>query len=68
MDHETRELLREVAEALDALVVALQTEMRGAAHGLEPGYGLQEAIRRVNRFREHVDEVLVQGHLERWEP
>ncbi len=54
MDTETRELFQEVAEALDALLIALQTELRGGEWDPEPGYGLREAISRINRYRERV--------------
>ncbi len=58
MDDETRELLREVASALDAIVVALQTEAAGSRHS----YGMVEAIRRVNRVRQHLEAATVAGH------
>ncbi len=48
---ELRELLVEVAETLEAVVIALQSERPGA----EPGYVIREAVRRVVALRQHLD-------------
>lgn len=48
---ELRELLLEVAETLEAVIIALQAERTGA----EPGYVLREAVRRVVQLRQHLD-------------
>ncbi|MEX2080573.1 MAG: hypothetical protein WEC33_03070 [Dehalococcoidia bacterium] len=53
MDDETLLFLREIANALDAIVVALQME---APPG-DANYGMTEAVRRVNRFRQHLEEI-----------
>ena len=48
---ELRELLLEVAETLEAVIIALQAERAGA----EPGYIIREAVRRVVALRQHLD-------------
>ena len=48
---EVRELLLEVAETLEAVIIALQAERSGA----EPGYIIREAVRRVVALRQHLD-------------
>lgn len=48
---ELRELLLEVAETLEAVIIALQAERSGA----EPGYVIREAVRRVVALRQHLD-------------
>ncbi|HNM79115.1 MAG TPA: hypothetical protein PKI89_12145 [Tepidiformaceae bacterium] len=48
---ELRELLLEVAETLEAVIIALQAERAGA----EPGYVIREAVRRVVQLRQHLD-------------
>lgn len=48
---ELRELLLEVAETLEAVIIALQAERTGA----EPGYVIREAVRRVVQLRQHLD-------------
>ena len=45
-----RELFLEVAELLEAIVIALQAERDQA----EAGFVLREAVRRVVRLREHL--------------
>jgi len=50
-NRELRELLLEVAETLEAVIIALQAERTGA----EPGYVLREAVRRVVQLRQHLD-------------
>ncbi len=47
---ELRALLLEVADSLDAIVVALQTEMPNQDAGL----GVREAVWRVVRLRRHL--------------
>lgn len=47
---ELRALLLEVADSLDAIVVALQTEMPNESAGL----GVREAVWRVVRLRRHL--------------
>ena len=44
-------LLIEVAETLEAVIIALQAERTGA----EPGYVIREAVRRVVQLRQHLD-------------
>lgn len=51
MDEETRKLLEEVVEALEAVLLAAQLEERDR-RGAD--YALREAIRRVNRLRRAV--------------
>jgi hypothetical protein len=46
-----RELFLEVAELLEAIVIALQAERDQA----EAGFVLREAVRRVVRLREHLN-------------
>lgn len=48
---EVRELLLEVAETLEAVIIALQADRSGA----EPGYIIREAVRRVVALRQHLD-------------
>lgn len=48
---ELREILLEVAETLEAVIIALQAERAGA----EPGYVIREAVRRVVALRQHLD-------------
>ncbi|MBK6319158.1 MAG: hypothetical protein IPF51_10335 [Dehalococcoidia bacterium] len=48
---ELREILLEVAETLEAVIIALQAERTGA----EPGYVIREAVRRVVLLRQHLD-------------
>jgi len=47
----TRELFLEVAELLEAIVIALQTEQARP----ENTFVLREAVRRVVRLREHLN-------------
>jgi len=48
---ELRELLLEVAETLEAVIIALQAERAGN----EPGYVIREAVCRVVQLRQHLD-------------
>jgi hypothetical protein len=48
---ELREILLEVAETLEAVIIALQAERTGS----EPGYVIREAVRRVVALRQHLD-------------
>jgi hypothetical protein len=48
---ELREILLEVAETLEAVIIALQAERTGT----EPGYVIREAVRRVVQLRQHLD-------------
>jgi len=48
---ELREILLEVAETLEAVIIALQAERTGT----EPGYVIREAVRRVVALRQHLD-------------
>ena len=50
-NRELRELLLEVAETLEAVIIALQAERTGT----EPGYVIREAVRRVVALRQHLD-------------
>jgi len=50
MDVETRQLLAEVVEALDAILLAAQLEPRPAGRR-HADYVVREAVRRVNRLR-----------------
>ena len=50
---ELRALLLEVADSLDAIVVALQTEMPSDSAGL----GVREAVWRVVRLRRHLGQL-----------
>jgi len=50
---EFRQLLVEVAETLEAVIVALQAE-RGVA---EPGFVVREAVRRVVLLRQHLESI-----------
>ncbi|MEO8541027.1 MAG: hypothetical protein ABI577_14900 [bacterium] len=50
-NRELREILLEVAETLEAVIIALQAERAGA----EPGYVIREAVRRVVALRQHLD-------------
>jgi hypothetical protein len=43
--------LLEVAETLEAVIIALQAERTGA----EPGFIIREAVRRVVALRQHLD-------------
>ncbi|MCC7364663.1 MAG: hypothetical protein IT303_09840 [Dehalococcoidia bacterium] len=54
MDEETRQLLREVVDALDALLIATQLEGQAGLPG--PDFALREAVRRVNRLRRSIKE------------
>lgn len=54
---ELRELLVEVAETLEAVVIALQAERPGA----EPGYVIREAVRRVVALRQHIESAREHG-------
>jgi hypothetical protein len=54
---ELRELLIEVAETLEAVVIALQSERPGA----EPGFVIREAVRRVVALRQHIEAAREQG-------
>jgi len=49
--YELREILLEVAETLEAVIIALQAERTGA----EPGYVIREAVRRVVHLRQHLE-------------
>ena len=55
---ELRQLLLEVADSLDAIVIALQTERQND----EMGLGVREAIWRVVRLRRHLGKL---GYSER---
>lgn len=55
---ELRQLLLEVADSLDAIVIALQTERPKD----EMGFGVREAIWRVVRLRRHLGRL---GYSER---
>lgn len=48
---ELREILLEVAETLEAVIIALQAERSGS----EPGFVIREAVRRVVQLRQHLD-------------
>ena len=48
---ELREILLEVAETLEAVIIALQAERTGS----EPGFVIREAVRRVVALRQHLD-------------
>jgi len=48
---ELRGILVEVAETLEAVIIALQAERAGN----EPGYVIREAVRRVVQLRQHLD-------------
>lgn len=48
---ELREILLEVAETLEAVIIALQAERTGT----EPGFIIREAVRRVVALRQHLD-------------
>lgn len=50
-NRELREILLEVAETLEAVIIALQAERNGQ----EPGYVIREAVRRVVALRQHLD-------------
>lgn len=50
-NRELRDILLEVAETLEAVIIALQAERAGA----EPGYVIREAVRRVVALRQHLD-------------
>ncbi|MGE3076266.1 MAG: hypothetical protein AB7N24_10330 [Dehalococcoidia bacterium] len=50
-NRELREILLEVAETLEAVIIALQAERTGS----EPGYVIREAVRRVVALRQHLD-------------
>lgn len=52
MDDETRKLLDEVVEALEAVLIATQVE-QSPGHG-DPDFALREAVRRVNRLRRSI--------------
>jgi len=47
---ELRGILVEVAETLEAVIIALQAERAGN----EPGYVIREAVRRVVKLRQHL--------------
>lgn len=55
--HELRGILLEVAETLEAVIIALQAERTGN----EPGYVIREAVRRVVQLRQHLDSLEEQG-------
>lgn len=55
--HELRGILLEVAETLEAVIIALQAERAGN----EPGYVIREAVRRVVQLRQHLDSLEEQG-------
>ena len=48
---ELRDILLEVAETLEAVIIALQAERDGG----EPGYVIREAVRRVVALRQHLE-------------
>jgi hypothetical protein len=48
---ELRDILLEVAETLEAVIIALQAERAGS----EPGFVIREAVRRVVQLRQHLD-------------
>jgi hypothetical protein len=52
-----RVILLEVAETLEAVIIALQAQ-RGDQ---EPGYVIREAVRRVVQLRQHLDALDAQG-------
>ncbi len=54
---ELRVILLEVAETLEAVIIALQAE-RGDQ---ETGYVIREAVRRVVQLRQHLDALDAQG-------
>ena len=51
-NREIREILLEVAETLEAVIIALQAERTGT----EPGFVIREAVRRVVQLRQHLDQ------------
>jgi len=54
---ELRGILVEVAETLEAVIIALQAERAGN----EPGYVIREAVRRVVQLRQHLDSLEERG-------
>lgn len=54
---ELRAILVEVAETLEAVIIALQAERAGN----EPGYVIREAVRRVVQLRQHLDSLEERG-------
>lgn len=52
-----RGILVEVAETLEAVIIALQAERAGN----EPGYVIREAVRRVVQLRQHLDSLEERG-------
>jgi hypothetical protein len=54
---ELRSILVEVAETLEAVIIALQAERAGN----EPGYVIREAVRRVVQLRQHLDSLEERG-------
>ncbi|MCL4241747.1 MAG: hypothetical protein KJ048_10370 [Dehalococcoidia bacterium] len=55
--HELRGILVEVAETLEAVIIALQAERSGT----EPGFVIREAVRRVVQLRQHLDSLEERG-------
>jgi hypothetical protein len=54
---ELRGILVEVAETLEAVIIALQAERSGN----EPGFVIREAVRRVVQLRQHLDSLEAPG-------
>lgn len=54
---ELRGILVEVAETLEAVIIALQAERAGN----EPGFVIREAVRRVVQLRQHLDSLEERG-------
>lgn len=52
-----RGILVEVAETLEAVIIALQAERAGN----EPGFVIREAVRRVVQLRQHLDSLEERG-------
>jgi len=50
-DQEMRRLLLEVAETLEAVIVAMQTEREGG----DVAFVMREAVKRVVQLRQHLD-------------
>ena len=55
MDRDTRELLIAMAEAIDAVLVALQVQAAGDTDAAD--YTVREAVHRANEFRRAIREM-----------
>jgi hypothetical protein len=54
---ELRGILVEIAETLEAVIIALQAERSGTA----PGFVIREAVRRVVQLRQHLESLEERG-------